>query len=95
MQTVKKLPEIIEFQGKKLRQHSRSDNVVLYYPVYQDDLPFYLIGLITTVYRTDDNDKETEEEILLTAEDNKQLVWIYHDFKEALKDFKKKVKEFG
>lgn len=90
-----KLSEIIVLQEKKLRQHSRSDNVVLYHPVYQDDLPYYLVGLITTVYRTDDNEKEIEEEILLPVVNDEQQIWIYHDLTEALMGFKMKVKEFG
>ncbi len=95
MKTLKKLPEIIEIQEKKLRQHSRSDNVVLYHPVYQDDLPYYLVGLITSVYRTDDADKQIEEETLLHTANDEQLIGIYQDFDEAMKDFKKKVQEFG
>ena len=92
---LKKIPEIIEFHGIKLRQDGRSENAVFYYPVYLYDWPYFLVGILIKISHSDMIGIQFEDELLVPMFDKKTLIFIHTDFKSALKDFRKKIKKFG
>jgi len=92
---LKKIPEIIEFNGIKLKQDGRSENVVFYHPIYHDNWHYFLVGILVKISHAKMNGKQFEEELLITRSGRKNLIFIHDDFKTAVKDFRSKINKFG